>query len=110
MGFGHYVNLKLENVEELLNTDKFIGIIKVDIEPPKNLYIPVLPDRINIKLIFDLTDKKEKEYTSVELKYAISKGYKITKIYSAIQFKQLNGLMKEYVEFFIKIKIENNKK
>ena len=33
VGFGHYVNLKIESVEELLNTDKFIGIIKVDIEP-----------------------------------------------------------------------------
>ena len=110
VGFGHYVNLKLESVEKILKTNKFLGIIKVDIEPPKKLHIPVLPDRKSNKLIFDLTDKKEKEYTSVELKYAISKGYKITKIYRAIQFKELNGLMKEYVEFFIKIKIENNKK
>ena len=35
MGFGHYVNLELESVKELLNTDKFIGIIKVDIELPQ---------------------------------------------------------------------------
>ena len=35
-------------------------------------------------------------------------GYKITKIYSALKFKRYIGLMKKYIDFFIKIKIQNN--
>ena len=46
------------------------------------------------KLVFDLTDRFEKEYTSVELKYAMQLGYKITKIYSVFELNRFNGLMK----------------
>ena len=48
-----------------------------------------------------------KTYASVELKLALQKGYKI-KIHSALEYRQYTGLMKDYVEFFLKIKIENN--
>jgi hypothetical protein len=34
-------------------------------------------------------------------------GYKI-KIHSALQFNKHTGLMKDYVEFFLKMKFENN--
>jgi hypothetical protein len=50
-----------------------------------------------------------KTFTSVELKEAINVGYKITRIYSALKFEKYTGLMKDYVEFFLKMKIENNK-
>ena len=48
-----------------------------------------------------------KTYASVELKLALQKGYTI-KIHSALEYRQYTGLMKDYVEFFLKIKIENN--
>ena len=68
---------------------------KVDITPPKDLHVPVIPDRTKEgKLLFHLHEIKESEYTSVELKYALSLGYKITKIYSAIEYLKYNGLMK----------------
>ncbi len=35
-------------------------------------------------------------------------GYTINKIHSALQYKQCNGLMKDYVAYFIKMKIENS--
>ena len=35
-------------------------------------------------------------------------GYKI-KIHSALEYKKYKGLMKEYVDFFLKMKIENYK-
>jgi hypothetical protein len=52
---------------------------------------------------------KEKTYSSVELKRALEKGYTITKIYSALEYKKYTGLMRAYVEKFIKLKIENTK-
>ena len=39
---------------------KFFGLAKVDIEPPKNLYVPVLPDNSNGKLLFHLDNMTEK--------------------------------------------------
>ena len=52
---------------------------------------------------------KQKTWTSIEIKEALKYGYKITKVYSALKFDKYTGLMKDYVEFFIKRKIENNK-
>jgi hypothetical protein len=88
--------------------DKFFGIAKVDMIPPKDLYIPVLPDNSNGKLLFHLNPLIGKTYSSVELKRALEKGYTITKIYSALEYKRYTGLMKNYVEKFIKLKVENS--
>ena len=52
---------------------------------------------------------KQKTWTSIEIKEALKYGFKITKVYSALKFEKYTGLMKNYVEFFLKIKIENNK-
>ena len=46
--------------------------------------------------------------TSIEIKKALEKGYKITKIYSALSYTKIPGLMKEYVGNFLKMKIENS--
>jgi hypothetical protein len=104
VGFKQYVKIA---VEDILNGD-FIGLVKCDVEPPKDLYIPVLPDNTNGKLLFHLNEMCEKTWTSVELKLALEKGYKITKIHAALAYKRLNGLMKDYVGNFIKMKIENS--
>ena len=81
--------------------------MKCDVEPPKDLYVPVLPDNSDGKLLFHLHPMKEKTWASVELKQALEKGYTITKIHSAIAYKIYTGLMREYVGNFIKLKIEN---
>ena len=67
--------------------------------------MPVLPDNTNGKLLFHLNRMFEKTWSSVELKLALEKGYVITKIHSAIAYKKFNGLMRDYVGHFIKIKI-----
>ena len=103
IGFGKYVDIKPEDIL----SGKFFGIVKCDVEPPKDLYVPVLPDNSGGKLLFHLEPMKDKTYASVEIKKALEKGYKI-KIHSAIQYDKYKGLMKDYVEFFLKIKIENN--
>jgi hypothetical protein len=67
----------------------------------------VLPDNTGGKLLFDLMPKYNKTFASVEVKLALQLGYKIN-IHSALEFQKYKGLMKDYVEFFLKIKIENN--
>ena len=106
VGFNRYVN-NLQ-VNDIIS-GKFFGLVKVDISPPKDLYIPVLPDNSQKKLLFHLNYMEEKTFTSVELQLALKLGYEIKKIYSALEYKKYTGLMKDYVEFFLKIKIQNNK-
>ena len=66
----------------------FCGIAKVDIIPPRDLYVPVLPDNSEGKLLFHLNPLIAKTYASVELKLALEKGYTITKIYGAYKYRK----------------------
>ena len=61
------------------------------------------------RLVFTLNDKHHEIYTSVELKFALEEGYKITKFYGFDSYLKRRGLLKEYVEFFYKMKIENTR-
>jgi len=45
-----------------------------------------------------------KTFASVELKLALQKGYKITKIHSAIEYEKYTGLMK-ICRIFYKLKL-----
>ena len=105
VGFKKYVKTTVEDIR----SGKFFGLVKVDITPPKNLYVPVLPDNSNGKLLFHLNPMKQKTWTSIELKKALEKGYTIDKIHAALEYKKVTGLMKKYVEHFLKLKIENTK-
>ena len=80
IGYKKYVDITGTLVQDILN-DKFIGIVKCDIKPPKDLHIPVLPDNSDGKLLFHLEDMYEKTWASPELKLAPQKGYEINKIH-----------------------------
>ena len=75
--------------------------------PPKNLYVPVLPDNSSKKLLFHLNPIVAGTWSSVEIKKAIQLGYIVDKVHSAINYKRHNGPFKDYVATFIKMKIEN---
>lgn len=105
---------------------------KVRILPPKQLYLPVLPIRVNNKLTFALCrtcaesenqescnhpdDQREiiGTYTCVELRKAIEKGYKLQEIYEVWSYRKTKydktnkkgGLFAEYIDTFLKIKQE----
>jgi len=85
--FSKYVNITSDDIL----SGKFFGIAKVDIEPPKNLYVPVLPDNSQGKLLFHLNEMKNKTLSSVELQLALQKGYKI-KTHSALEYENTLGL------------------
>lgn len=104
VGFKKYVTL---TPKEILS-GKFFGLAKVDVTPPEGLYVPVLPESLDGKLLFHLNGMTG-TWFSVELKRAMEAGCVITKIHAALQYDKFNGLMKDYVGDFIQMKIENEK-
>lgn len=123
-----YVGNDCKNVD--LNS--FHGFIKCKVLPPNQLYIPVLPCHINNKLVFPLcricaiteSDQSckhsngEREFIGTwgapEIRLSIAKGYKVIEIfeiyeYKVIQYdsvKKTGGLFAEYVNNFLKLKVE----
>ena len=118
--------------ENFSNTSDYFGLIKCKIIPPRNLYIPVLPARINSKLLFTLcsecaiegsnvcnhSDEKralEGTWVSLEINEALKSGYKILKIYEVWHYNEKmdydkdsksGGLFADYVDLFLKFKQE----
>ena len=82
--------LRKNNTVDDIKNNKFIGIVKCDSECPKHLELAVLPSKnvITKRLMFELFNKKSKEYSTVELQVALEIGYTITKIYSAYSWKR----------------------
>ena len=86
--------------------DRYFGFIKCIILPPKKLYLPVLPVRINKKLYFPLcmvcAENKVIEscshgdtdralvgtWTSMEIQKPLKCGYKIVRIIEVLHYEQ----------------------
>ena len=85
------------------------GFLEVDVECPTSLFLPVLPEKKDmgnsVKNMFDLTPKTKAVYFSEELKLAVKKGYKITKVYSYLEFEK-GMVYKEFIDEMKKQKIE----
>jgi hypothetical protein len=115
------------------------GLYKVRVVPPKGLFLPVLPMRVNKqdpRLLFMLCAKcayvhsSSKKHpvvngvikchhneadrawtstmTSIELRAALAEGYKITRCYRIWKYNEFDNLFKEYVQTFMKMKIESS--
>jgi hypothetical protein len=106
--------------------ENYFGIIKCTVLPPKDLYIPVLPMHCGPtkKLIFPLCkscadsfqtslcthNEKDRAITGTwfteEVKLAVSKGYRMVKIWTVWNFKErTTDLFKDYVKTFYKKKL-----
>ena len=96
---AHEVPSATDFTKELID-GTFFGIVRVDVLPPQNLALPVLYIKLNHKLAFPLCkecariadhDKDcnhdenqrmlDNTYSSVELKLAVDKKYKIVNVY-----------------------------
>src|SRR5271170_7216804 len=134
--YGKYPIAHPQILTANLTTDitQYEGLIKCKVLPPDRLYHPVLPVRLNKKLIFPLcitcaeTQPKEgrcthsdKEWSfdgtwvSEELKKAVSMGYKVLQVYEVWQFHAVlqyfngskdDGLFNAYIDHFLKMKLE----
>lgn len=129
---GH-PNVITENFD--YSVDKYFGIMKIKILPPRNLIIPALPTRINGKLIFtsckscsiqklkqcDHENEDERAiegtYVSLEVYTAVNMGYKILKIYEVWDYPERSqhdsvnksgGLFTDYQNNAMKKKVESS--
>ena len=115
-----------------LEINKYFGLMKCTMLPPKSLYIPVLPARTNGKLVFGLcnqcaqdlnqtgicnhTDDERKlvgNWVSCEVYKAMEKGYKLLHIQEVWHWEKfdvydpeskLGGLFTSYMNFAMKLK------
>ncbi|XP_053378490.1 uncharacterized protein LOC128548119 [Mercenaria mercenaria] len=113
--------------------DKYEGLIKCKILPPDNLFIPVLPMKVNDKLVFGLCrtccemyqqetcthDDNARALTGTwvtdEVKVAVENGYKLLKIYEVWHFDCISqydpstktkGVFTDYINTYLKLKQE----
>lgn len=78
--------------------NKFLGVYHCRVVAPDNLYIPVLPVRMNGKLTFP-TGEFDGTWCNVELQRAIEKGYKIIRCYSYIYYRIAKPYFREFALF-----------
>lgn len=81
------VEVDIQDIETYCQN--FTGIISVDIDPPSNLYHPLIQefDDTKKKVIGSLTPIKKTTIPCITLKRAIEVGYKVKKIYRADRYK-----------------------
>lgn len=113
--------------------DNLEGLVRCTVVPPRNLFIPLLPAKINKKLVFTLCrvcaenkqttlcNHTERQraltgcWVSFELQKAKQIGYKILQIHEAWHYSKTTvydkvsndgGLFATYMNTFIKLKLE----
>ena len=111
--------------------NQYFGLPKVKVTPPRKLYHPVLPCKLNGKLVFPLCQTcatmESREpcscndearrlvgcWTTLELQKAIELGYAIEKMYEVYHWDETTqynpktekgGLFLEYVNLFLRLK------
>nr|XP_042911388.1 uncharacterized protein LOC107451653 [Parasteatoda tepidariorum] len=103
--------------------DKYFGLIKCKVLPPRKLFHPVLPYRSQGKLLFPLCrvscmtnqqepcthSDQERSLTGTwvieEMKKAVEKGYIIFKVFEVYHFEESSSdLFKSYIDLFLKLK------
>jgi DNA polymerase type B, organellar and viral len=122
---------KLVGLPPNVNINCFEGIIKCSVAPPTNLWLPVLPQKVNGKLVFSLcrtcaqdmiqTDcphnESERQLTGVwvvdEVRKAVELGYKITRVFEIYKYEieqydpvtKQGGLFTSYINTFLQQKV-----
>jgi hypothetical protein len=113
----------------------YFGVMACKLIPPKKLYHPVIPAKINNRLMFPLcrtcAEKKSQdgdcfhsdndralygEWNTPEVYQAMSQGYRLEKIYSVIHYTEKfeykdelqSGLFGAYVNKWLKLKAESS--
>ena len=112
-----------EEFDETLQS--YFGFAKVTVLPPRKLHLPVLPQRVDGKLLFPLCtacaatsrqgmclhsdDERAMTgtWTTAELQKALEKDYKIQQIYEVLHYPKKSGdMFKGYINSWLKIKQE----
>jgi hypothetical protein len=82
------------------------GVACVDVDPPLDLWLPVLPERRLERLLFDLRPKRQQVYCTVELAAAVARGYRVTRVHWSVHWSTWSTApFREYVLFFFLLKL-----
>jgi hypothetical protein len=85
--------------------ETYQGIYEVDVTCPTALYHPLLPQRVDGKLVFDLLPKTKECFTSFELVKAVQLGYRITRIYRILYWREwTTSIFSSYATKFHQLK------
>ena len=130
---GHYISIPYEKIsnehlDKVMNKEYKCAVFDIELQPPDDLYHPVLPQKKVKKTIeegvseetgkpFKRTHKEEKLtfdlehkrgiWCSNEVYKAMDKGYKVIKLYEIKYWEETTtDLFKSYVNIFLKIKQE----
>eukprot|EP00873_Tetraselmis_striata_P042491 jgi/Tetstr1/462755/TSEL_007707.t1 len=96
-----------DNVEAMMEYARtHFGFINCDLDCPNDLFHPVIPEKKDGKLIFDLLPKRDVVVSSTELEEALKQGYKLLKVYKALVFDRSDTLFRKYVSANLKTKVE----
>ncbi|XP_077961146.1 uncharacterized protein LOC144382995 [Gasterosteus aculeatus] len=113
-------------LKDFESIDKYFGLIKCTVLPPRGLFHPVLPYRCHDKLMFPLCGKCAEDlnqsgecthgdrdrllagvWVSIELQKAVEKGYRLVSIDEVWHFpNKTDTLFSGYVKTFMKCKQE----
>lgn len=86
---------KFVEINSDFNINNFFGFIEVEVESPKDVYIPFLVHTDKLGRLISPLGKWKDTYFSEEIKYAITLGYKF-KYIKAVQFEK-NKIFKNFV-------------
>ena len=89
--------------------ERYEGMAEITVKVPETLNIPVLPFRMNNKLLFPAGTFRS-SYCFPEIRLALKKGYKIIKIHKIIVGNRMKSPFTGYVKFFSAIKVKASKK
>ena len=117
LGNPKVINRNFETLEN------YFGFVKCKVLPPKDLFLPVLPMKINEKLAFVLCEECAKNsnqvdcthtdeqrcltstWTTIELQEALERGYKIVEIYQVLHYETTSDeLFKAYINMWLEVK------
>lgn len=106
-----------------VDLETFEGFIKCTVLPPKNIFHPVLPQRINGKLMFPLcltcavTENRDDcnhsdaerqikgTWVVDEVKESVKQGYRIVEIFEMVEYQVVLGYFRNYIHYFYKMKL-----
>jgi hypothetical protein len=113
--------------EDFGNINQYFGFIKCKILTPKQLYILVLPLKLDKKLVFPLCSKcvisknldtcnhSDEErvlcgtWTSMEIQKAVTLGYEIKNMLEILHYeKRSNKIFQAFIKKWLKIKTESS--
>ena len=98
-------------VKDALNSgsDSVFGFAEVDVTCPQDLHVPVLPEKFESngygKNMFTLTSKTRALYFTEELKFAVARGYVVTKVHAYCELERV----KIYADFIDTLKTQKLK-